>query len=268
MSELDLKHRTRGGRREVEIGHFEGQFPERESSSWISSNELLLIHGKADFSRAMRNFVRHFPMEYIGEPECIVARLHDALEVTKTKDQKDHSATAFLSVPGWLCLRLGEAKQYDGRERYIHEGNQHAILSGYWVHGKAPSILTTDNQIDGLIMDTTFKVLRLYYTAILVAVSHNVGIPLAFSFGSHENIALYDSFYTAFSSLGIDLRQYILESDQGSALKSVGQRHPRHLFCVHHVLKSLDKTCGRFAPLVGNLLRARSQKELDLLIRT
>jgi hypothetical protein len=267
MSDRDLRNRPRLSAREVYIAHFEGQFPERESSSWISSNELLLIHGKDDFSRAMRKLVRGFPKEYIREPESIVARLHDALEVTRTKDGKDHSARAFLSVPGWLCLRLGEAKRYDRRERYIHNGNERAILSGYWVHGKAPSIFTNGNQIDGLIMDTTFTVLRLFYTAILVAVSHNVGIPVALSFGTHETVELYDSFYTAFSSLGIDLRQYILESDQGAALKAVGQRHPRHLFCLHHTLKSLDKKCGRFAPLIGNLLRVRSHEELGLLMR-
>jgi hypothetical protein len=52
-------------------------------------------------------------------------------------------------------------------------------------------------------------------------------------------------------------------SDQGAALKSVGKRHPSHLFCFHDVLKSVGKNCGRFAPLIGNLIRARSQKELD-----
>jgi hypothetical protein len=115
-------------------------------------------------------------------------------------------------------------------------------------------------------MDTTFKVIRIYHTAILIAVSHNVGIPLAYAFGPKESIELYDSFYTAFDVFDINIRAYILESDQGSALKSVGTRHPRHIFCLRHVLKSLQKGCGRFASLVGNLIRARAAIELNLLV--
>jgi hypothetical protein len=38
------------------------------------------------------------------------------------------------------------------------------------------------------------------------------------------------------------------------------------LFCLRHVLKSLTKGGGRFAPLVGNLISARTQKELGLLV--
>jgi hypothetical protein len=66
--------------------------------------------------------------------------------------------------------------------------------------------------------------------------------------------------------LGSNIWTYILESDQGSALKSVGTRHPHHLFCSRHLLHSLLAKCGRFACLVGILIRARAQKELNLLV--
>jgi hypothetical protein len=77
---------------------------------------------------------------------------------------------------------------------------------------------------------------------------------------------LCDRFYTFFDQHGVNLWTYILLSDQGATLKSIGKRHPRHLFCLNHVLKSFGKNCGRFAPLIGNLIRARSQKELDVFI--
>jgi hypothetical protein len=81
-------------------------------------------------------------------------------------------------------------------------------------------------------MDTTFTGIRQYRAAILMAVSHNVGIPLALSFGPKEDVVLYNSFYTAFDELGINIRKYIFESDEGSALQHVGQRHPLHLFLL------------------------------------
>jgi hypothetical protein len=92
---------------------------------------------------------------------------------------------------------------------------------------------------------------------------------MAISFGPRESIGLYDTFYQVFDrEFGIKLKDYILESDQGSALKAVGPRHPRHLFCLRHVLKSLHtKDCCRFASLVGNLISARSEKELRVLRR-
>jgi hypothetical protein len=115
-------------------------------------------------------------------------------------------------------------------------------------------------------MDTTLEVIRLYHTAIHIAVLHNVGIPVACAFGSKEWIELYNSFYAAFDELSINIRTYILESDQGSALKSVGRRPPRHLFCLRLVLPNLVETCGRFAGLIGNLIRAGAQQELNLLV--
>jgi hypothetical protein len=124
-----------------------------------------------------------------------------------------------------------------------------------------------ENEVDGLIMDTTFRVMRQYYTAILGAIRHNVGISLAISFGPRESVELHETVYQVFhSEFHIRLANHILESDQGSALKVVGERHPRHLFCLRHVLKSLHaKDCSRFASLVGNLIRARSETELNLL---
>jgi hypothetical protein len=266
LTHYDERRRYWAREREVLMGHFEGRFKSRESSSWIEKNELLLVHEKGHFSRPMRSFVRNFPREHIHEAEYTLSRLQDALHVTRTKERVDHSAEAFLNLPGWLCLRLSENEMRRKREEWIHKGEKHWIVSGFWIHPKAVSILR-GNEIDGIIMDTTFTVMRQYRAAILMAVSHNVGIPLALSFGYKEDFALYNSFYMAFDSLGIDIRTYILESDQGPALKRVGQRHPRHLFCLRHVLKTLnEKKCGRFGSLVGNLLRVRTQKELDLLM--
>jgi hypothetical protein len=147
----------------------------------------------------------------------------------------------------------------------LEGGGEFSVASGCWNPPWAVSI-RQQNEIDGLIMDPTFRVIRLYHTAVLMAVSHNVGIPLGVSFGPKESFEIYDRFYAFFDEHGVDLRRYVLLSDQGAALKSIGKRHPRHLFCLHHVLRSFGKSCGRFAPLIGNLIRARSQKELDVFI--
>jgi hypothetical protein len=78
-------------------------------------------------------------------------------------------------------------------------------VSGFWIHPKAVSILTEGNEIGGVIMDITFAVMHQYRAAILMAVPRSVGIPLALSFGPEQNVELYNSFYMAFDSLGINI---------------------------------------------------------------
>jgi hypothetical protein len=77
---VELTHYDERGRhwvrpREVQMGHFEGRFKSRESSSWIEENELLLVHEKTHFNRPMRSFVRNFTREHIHEAEYTLSRL-------------------------------------------------------------------------------------------------------------------------------------------------------------------------------------------------
>jgi hypothetical protein len=102
---------------------------------------------------------------------------------------------------------------------------------------------------------------------MVIAVPHNVGLPWALSFGPEETIELFRRFYAVFvRDFEIDPGVYILESDQGAALHHVGKRHPRHLFCLRHVLRSLHRDGSRFASLIGDFISARTEKELYVLM--
>jgi hypothetical protein len=97
------------------------------------------------------------------------------------------------------------------------------------------------NQIQGLMLDMTFSVMRNYMTAILVAVSHNTAIPLAFAFGPVESFELYEFLSRTFKTRDqISLSEFTVESDQGSSLqKFYSIHHIRHRFCLRHFLASL-----------------------------
>jgi hypothetical protein len=61
-----------------------------------------------------------------------------------------------------------------------------------------------------------------YHTAVLLAVSRGMGMPLTRSFAPNESFAFYDRFSTFFrENLGIELIRYILESDQRQALNTI-----------------------------------------------
>jgi hypothetical protein len=171
--------------------------------------------------------------------------------------------TDFLARPGQLVLYLAVPQPDNNRHQVNHNDFEYSVLSGVWLSALAAATLV-NNDIDGLILDAMFKVIRQCHTAILLVSIHNVGLPLSFSFGPHESIDLYDHFYmTVRDELGIDLTRYALLSDQGAALKAIGRRHPLHLFCLRHLLQALNKY--RHGQAIGKIVKAHGRKEFEVL---
>jgi hypothetical protein len=61
--------------------------------------------------------------------------------------------------------------------------------------------------------------MRQYVTAFLVAIARNTVIPLDFAFGPAETAGLLESFYEMFRIYNVDLSTFVMQSDQGTALK-------------------------------------------------
>jgi hypothetical protein len=79
--------------------------------------------------------------------------------------------------------------QSDHLEIFDHEGLELSIVGGCWVHPSAAPILAraAEKSICYLLLDTTWVIMRQYITAILMIISHNTALPLAFSFGPIED---------------------------------------------------------------------------------
>jgi hypothetical protein len=91
-----------------------------------------------------------------------------------------------------------------------------------------------------VMMDTRWRVMRHYMTAILLALYTNVRICLRIAFGACESHELYEQFHVAFHQLfDIDPSDCQLESDQSPTFKSVGKWHRHHLICLRHFLPTL-----------------------------
>jgi hypothetical protein len=141
----------------------------------------------------------------------------------------------------------------------------HSIVVGLFIHLRALSVLQNrdQNRIAGLMIDTTWSIMRQSVTSILVALSRNTAIARAFAFGRAETNELYEQFYTGFSSHGVDLARFIIESGKGSALISFCQRHGiTQRFCLHPFLRTLKDPI--FVVSVGDSVRARTDIELQL----
>jgi hypothetical protein len=134
-------------------------------------------------------------------------------------------------------------------EVYHYEGVKCSIMSGCYRHPLAPSILTNRR------LDTTWKVLRVYDTAVIVAVSHGTSIPSGFSFCPVECFKIYETLRGAFLHFGVELSEFIVESDQGSGLVQFCHEHgAAHPFCLHHFLRTVDDPA--FGVFVGYLIKS------------
>jgi hypothetical protein len=250
--------------RRMQMRQFRAEFILSETSRALLRNESILFRDKTEFAYPLRYFGRAYCRlcGADGETPAILEELVEVLQL-HSKPRAHHTQEAFLRRGGRLALTVTDRRSSDESPIFCHDGHEYSIVSGCWLSPFAISILDTP-EIAGLILDTTFTVMQAFVTAVLMAVLCNVGIPLGFAFDTSETVALYRSFYALFESeFNVKLTDYILESDQGPALKSVGAEHPKHLFCLRHVLVSLKGDCVTFQ--VGNLLKCRSQKELDTL---
>jgi hypothetical protein len=172
-------------------------------------------------------------------------------------------------IKGTLKLWVKQRWMNDQLEMIVHEGSSFSIVHGCWIHPNAPGILRQHeiNKICCLMMDTTWSIMRQYVTAILIGISHNTAIPLAFSFGPVEDAEIYDTFLTAFRELfEINLAHFILESDQGSGLAKLARAHGMtQRFCLRHFLATLQDHI--FSVFVHFLVKARTDSEFSLLCR-
>jgi hypothetical protein len=201
--------------------------------------------------------LRYFDLKVNNELQFIYKAI-DTQCYSKTFDQ-------FIEIQGGFFYIT--VTQYQPHDRLIHLKNQeaqHSILTGCFINKYARFILES-NEIDHLVMDTTFSILPLYVTAFLFGVVRNTGIPLALCFSQKETKTIYSTFFDAFKIFcDISLAKYKLLSDQGSALKAVAkEKNMDHYFCLRHALKSLGD--GLFAYEAGQLIQCKTFEDFQKL---
>jgi hypothetical protein len=140
-------------------------------------------------------------------PTFFVFALHASFAIEKLHRSGVLTEMTFRStVPGYLHLETSKQVHGDNFETVLRDSETYSILGGWYLSPWSRSILE-DNAIDGLILDTTWHVLRQYVTALIMAVYCKVGVPLGFSFGVAETVELYQQQYTSFAEVfAIDLR--------------------------------------------------------------
>jgi hypothetical protein len=160
-------------------------------------------------------------------------------------------------------LYLAIPEPDDSRHLVIHDHHEYSRLFG--VSLSAPGVATLAiNEIDGLVLDTTFNVIRQYHPAILLAIIHNLGLPLTFFCAPQESIESYDHIGPLSA-----MKRGLTSSD--TSCSPVRELPSRRLcedtnfidFASAISFKHcLIYICGQ---AIGNLVNARGRKEFDVL---
>ena len=236
------------------------------SSKALSSNSSLLFFNKGDFSEPFIYFASKIKKlcEFSQTNDFIVNFCNTFINIKKI-DSITNLKKLQLETEGTLYLKIVDHKEGDPFFKIEYQNDDKSIFSGVYISPYFSSVLIENRDlIDGIMMDTTWKVIPNYVTCILIAESHGTGIPIGFVFGKSEDKYLYQQMYDISDEMGIDLRLFIVESDQGSALRSVCCNNVLHLVCLKHFITSISKQT--FGWELENLIKAKTTKELNILI--
>ena len=167
---------------------------------------------------------------------------------------------------GFIQFDIQESSSRRKLVQISYQGRRYYIIGGVYISPFAKSILQSGDTVKGILLDTTWKVMPMYVTSIIMAATMNIGIPLGFAFGSGEDKKLYEKHFEAFSQqTGINLARFVIESDQGSALKAIcDEKSITHLACLRHFLVSLHYSA--YSYVAGELVKCASSSDLQKAI--
>lgn len=168
------------------------------------------------------------------------------------------------NLSGFLTLYIQKSPIKKRLSKISYKDEMFYVTGGIFILPFSKSILSeNDSIINGLLLDTTWKLLPYYVTSILMATSNNSGIPLSFSFGFSENKILYNNHFTSFQKFcNINLTQYKFESDQGPALKGIfEEKKIIHCFCFRHIMVNLKLNSISFA--LNTILKCTTNFEIN-----
>ena len=265
-----LKHRL-----EKQLGAFYySVFLDSDSSKAILGKRHPLFYDLQSFSIPFRKFIRSF-IKYIKIDDtdttmCFIEEFYETWFKASDTDKRPTLERFLQDNEGYMKFIISKRIPGEDKQSIERDDIEYSILGGIYISPLAQSICSDQNAslFQGLLMDTTWKTLPYYVTSILMGSICNVGVPLGFSFGPSEDKNLYKTFYEEFKKeINIDLTQFNIESDRGSALMSIAAEiDTQHLSCHHHFLRSLKSS--EFSFQIGQIVAAKCQRDLDTLMET
>lgn len=126
----------------------------------------------------------------------------------------------------------------------------------HYIPPESVSVLKASARIACIQLDCSFHFFDPYVFAIPSAIIQNAYLPFGLAIGCSENAELFRSFYEFFfNSTQIELKEYPVLSDMGSAIRSFCEGSEiRQYFCCTHILRSIGNN-SKVRFLIKRLLK-------------
>jgi hypothetical protein len=135
---------------------------------------------------------------------------------------------------GYLFLTVIPHSRDDSFPVYIHQESKSlvsVIKDCYVTPCMLALFMRNQHLIKGILMDATWKIIRVSVASILILFIRNVGILVMLAIGPKENKALYEAFCIILQDrFNINLNGYHAVSDQGTVLRAVCINHDNQQF--------------------------------------
>ena len=232
-------------------------------------NSSLIFYPQEEFNQIFRHFATSFATDENSKNTSGTLQLFSYYQ--NFVEHEEYSSIGFPELEqtceGYLHLELVTNNNTGHQLDKIQIDKQQLyILSATYLSPFAQN-LVQDNKINGIQLDTTWSILKNYVTSIPTLICQNVGIPIGFQIGLHEDTSIYTDFFENFENcFGFRINDYIkiAQSDQGRSLSAaIGERCMQYICCLRHLLVSLGKT--KFSSQIGKLVTAPNIREYEKL---
>ena len=242
----------------------------KDGTRALLNHSPLIFNSIYDFSDCFCYFAKKVSLNNAIYPLEDTLSLQEFIDLwIKTKSKQINSIDTLKSnIQGYLQLDIQQSTSKKRLAEITYDNHKYYIVSGVYISPWAKSLFADNpNFIDGFLLDTTWKIMSLYVTSIIMGSAYNVGLPLGFAFGHGEDKAMYKELLeTLQDKLEIRLKDMVIESDQGSALRAICKELEMiHLACMRHLLVSLKYNDATY--LISTIIKCATDEELKYALK-
>ena len=237
------------------------------SSRFFIEKNSIIYFSKYDFNKILHFFAKRInKFGYIKniDSETLSSYINSWCGINK-KVLRNFEDLKIEGVNGFIKLILQPKLAPKRLPTFSVENVDYYIVGGVFIMPQAKSLIENNPEIEinGYLLDTTWKIQPMFVTSILTACFMNTSLPIGFTFSNGETKESYEFLLNVIESqISIDFTSKIFESDQGKALLSLFQgKNIIHLKCIRHLIAGLKY--NQYAYEIGQLVQCSSQFELD-----
>lgn len=178
------------------------EFHLSESSKVLLTNKSLLYYPQLSFSKAFNSFATSFVFRAVSVYTTDTMQIYDYYENFKKDVIYVMTNLKELAncAEGYLKINLARHNNNNKKlDQITIDDKKYYVLRWAYITPFASSIIKDPN-VNGMMLDTTWRLLQKYIVSIPTLVIKNVGVPIGFTFSLIEDTFIYKEFFDSFQN--------------------------------------------------------------------